>query len=254
MTSAPDDDTVQRQTFLHACLECTLFDIVPASYFCLGTRVSVSEAQTSQQHPTPVHNTHVAVKHALGISIIDLAIPAQLSPASPHIKPDVSPIFFIPAAMQIAAILWNPFITGELVYACGDLSLYSLLLPRKGDTRHSSAEGVGAPRGGFPQPCPVVHALGNTHQMLSKHPVALAFVAHPRRIYMASGSAIFFADVRYFVCVCTLSFDAAVLVIVRLHDQHLRACLHVHPALTSEWCPYSKQTDTCCGNASALLS
>lgn len=179
-------------------MECTLFDIVPASYFCLGTRVPVG---TSQQHPATVDYTQVAVKHALGISIIDLAIPAQVSRAAPHMKPDVSPTFLIPAAMQVAAILWNPFIAGELVYACGDLSLYSLLLPRKGIAHHNGSLGASVSDRVVPQPRRVVRALAGTQQLLSKHPVALAFVAHPRRIYMASGSAIFFADVRlWFEC------------------------------------------------------
>lgn len=138
----------------------------------------------------------MAVRHALGISILTVSIPTQVSEYPPNAHVDVSPTFFIPAAMQIAATLWNPLIAGELLYACGDLSLHSLQLPPHGSNCSPGAQRGIVPEVGIPQPRCVVSSLSASHVMIPKNTIALAILSHPRRVYLATASTVYYTDVR----------------------------------------------------------
>ena len=185
---------MEHQTVLHPCMDCPLHDILPASNVCRGAGTPGAEASGSQQ--ASVKSTNVAVRHALGISILTVSIPTQVSEHPPHATVDVSPKYFVPASMQIAATLWNPLIAGELLYACGDLSLHSLQLPPQGSKFSPGVQRGIVSEEGIPQPRCVVSSLSASHMMIPKDTIALAILSHPRRVYLATGSTVYYTDVR----------------------------------------------------------
>lgn len=207
VTTRPDDQELRHNTALHSCMDCPVFDILPATCSCAGFPAA-SDPHRDQDNPS---SQQVAVRHVWGISILDVTIPTQMTKEFPHARPVLSPALFIPAAMQVAAMAWNPLIEGELLYASGDGLLHSLQLAIGGSSLHQTTEKPFGPdaaarvagctqhsrcsTGALPQPRQVVTGLPG-HKTISKHPVSLAVVAHPRRVYLAINSSVYVADVR----------------------------------------------------------
>lgn len=186
------DNTIQTRTTLHHCMDCSIFEIATASYWSVAIGAAIGEGSCVQHDHADVLQAQVAVRHAMGLSILNLHIPSEF----PHPQlPGISPSYFVPAAMQIAAVLWNPYIPGELVYACTDLSLYSLQLPAE-TAGGPGLQSDGTAKAPIPQPRMVVQALSKPGSVIERYPVALAFVDHPRRVYMATGTYIYSAEVR----------------------------------------------------------
>lgn len=206
VTTRPLDQELRHQTILYSCMNCSILDILPATRSCLRAGLPAETEPTSKAKVAMTANQPVAVRHAYGISIFDVEVPLHITDTFPHATPAVSRSLLIPAAMQIAAMAWNPLIAGELLYVCGDLSLYSLQLASDGRSQKqastlqpgSSARGESGDLHGPvapPQPRKVVAGFPE-RQMVETHPVALTVLAHPRRVYVASESSIYVADVR----------------------------------------------------------
>lgn len=93
---------------------------------------------TSQDHTQHQRQSKplLAVRHSLGISIYQLQPPEH----SGAPRASLTPVWYIPAVMEVVALHWSLFLPGQLLYTCKNLCTFALQLDSASSSSRSAPD------------------------------------------------------------------------------------------------------------------